>query len=35
METGAELKTFKGHSDSVTAVAVTPDGKKAISGSRD
>ncbi|MCL1466844.1 WD40 repeat domain-containing protein, partial [Argonema galeatum] len=29
------LFTFKGHSDSVRAVAITPDGKKAISGSDD
>ena len=33
--TGKEEFTLKGHSDSVKAVAITPDGKRAISGSRD
>jgi len=32
---GALLRTLEGHSDSVKAVAVTPDGLQAISGSRD
>ncbi|MBW4498460.1 MAG: hypothetical protein KME57_02430 [Scytonema hyalinum WJT4-NPBG1] len=32
---GRLLRTFKGHSDSVEAVAVTTDGKKVISGSYD
>jgi len=35
LATGEELKTFSGHSDSVNAVAVTPNGKKVISGSGD
>jgi WD40 repeat protein len=29
------IRTFKGHSDSVWSVAVTPDGKQVISGSQD
>src|SRR3712207_9472504 len=33
LETGEELFTLEGHSNSVFAVAVTPDGKRAISGS--
>ncbi|EKQ55823.1 MAG: WD40 repeat-containing protein, partial [Methanobacterium sp. Maddingley MBC34] len=35
LETGKNLKTLKGHTDTVWAVAVTPDGKKAVSGSWD
>ena len=34
-ETGGELKTLTGHSDSVCAVAIAPDGKTAISASFD
>jgi WD40 repeat protein len=33
--TGAALQTFKGHSDSVGAVAFSPDGKQLASASRD
>ena len=29
------LRTLEGHSDGVTAVALTPDGKRAVSGSWD
>lgn len=32
---GSEMKTLRGHTYGVTAVAVTPDGKRAISSSRD
>jgi WD40 repeat protein len=32
---GRLRRTFTGHSDSVNAVAITPDGKQVISGSRD
>jgi WD40 repeat protein len=32
---GSEMKTLKGHIYGVTAVAITPDGKRAISSSRD
>ncbi|MDK3162393.1 hypothetical protein QPK87_38490 [Kamptonema cortianum] len=32
---GPLLRTFSGHSDSVTAVAITPDGTQAVSGSTD
>lgn len=32
---GSEMKTLKGHTYGVTAVAITPDGKRAISSSRD
>ncbi|MFM6255198.1 MAG: WD40 repeat domain-containing protein, partial [Dolichospermum sp.] len=35
METGEEKFTLKGHSNSVNAIAVTPDGKTVISGSSD
>ncbi|MFM6265641.1 MAG: WD40 repeat domain-containing protein, partial [Dolichospermum sp.] len=35
LEIGQEKLTFKAHSDSVTAIAFTPDGKTVISGSRD
>ncbi|MFM6253070.1 MAG: hypothetical protein ACKPEQ_28655, partial [Dolichospermum sp.] len=34
LEIGQEKLTFKGHSDSVTAITVTPNGKTVISGSR-
>lgn len=33
--TGIELRTFRGHSQSVNSVAFTPDGEKALSGSSD
>jgi len=32
---GPLIRTFAGHSDSVYAVAITPDGKQAVSASRD
>jgi WD40 repeat protein len=35
LATGEQLRTLNGHSDSVNAVAVTADGKQAISASRD
>jgi WD40 repeat protein len=35
LETGEELLSLKGHSSWVSAVAVTPDGLRAISGSSD
>jgi WD40 repeat protein len=35
LETGRELHTLAGHSDSVYGVAVTPDGKRAVSASGD
>jgi len=35
IESGEEIQTFEGHTDPVEAVAVTPDGKHAISGSDD
>ncbi|MFS0516487.1 WD40 repeat domain-containing protein, partial [Nostoc sp. UIC 10607] len=35
METGEDERTFNGHSYSVTAVALTPDGKRVISASND
>ncbi len=34
LDTGCELRTLTGHTDHVTAVAVTPDGKRAVSASR-
>ncbi len=33
--TGAALKTLKGHLDSVTSVAFSPNGKQVVSGSED
>ena len=35
LETGGELRTLAGHSDSVTGVAVSPDGRRAVSASWD
>ncbi|WP_439517008.1 WD40 repeat domain-containing protein, partial [Limnospira sp.] len=35
LETGTELATLTGHSSSVTAVAIAPDGKRAVSASDD
>lgn len=35
IESGAILRTFEGHSDSVNAVALSEDGTRALSGSRD
>jgi WD40 repeat protein len=35
LEKGACLRKFKGHSDAVVSVSVNPDGRRAISGSRD
>ena len=35
LESGRELRTLEGHSDWVTGVAVTPDGKRAVSASED
>ena len=35
LDTGRELRTLEGHSADVTGVAVTPDGKRAVSGSLD
>ena len=35
LETGRGLRTLKGHSGYVSDVAVTPDGKRAISASKD
>jgi WD40 repeat protein len=34
-ETGTEVRTLTGHTDSVNAVAIAPDGKTAISASGD
>jgi WD40 repeat protein len=34
-ETGGELRTLQGHSDSVHGVAVSPDGRRAVSASDD
>ena len=31
LESGRELRTLEGHADWVKAVAVTPDGKRAVS----
>ncbi len=35
LETGTELVTLRGHTNAVNAVAVTPDGRRAVSGSSD
>ncbi|MCC5875520.1 MAG: WD40 repeat domain-containing protein, partial [Candidatus Sumerlaeia bacterium] len=35
VETGERLRSFVGHEDRVTAVAYTPDGSRALTGSRD
>jgi len=35
IESGECLATFKGHTDNVWAIAITPDGKKVVSGSTD
>ena len=35
LESGAVLRTFEGHGDRVTAVALLPDGRRALSGSAD
>ncbi|TVU52285.1 MAG: hypothetical protein EA414_18185, partial [Arthrospira sp. PLM2.Bin9] len=35
LEQGRELATLSGHSSGVTAVAIAPDGKRAVSASRD
>jgi len=35
LETGRALRTLEGHSDAVSGVAVTPDGKRAVSASWD
>jgi WD40 repeat protein len=35
LASGKELQTLAGHSNMVNAVAVTPDGKRAVSASRD
>jgi hypothetical protein len=35
VDSGREIRTFKGHSDIVAAVAFSPDGKLALSGSSD
>ena len=35
LESGRALRTLKGHTDSVIGVAVTPDGKRAVSASWD
>jgi WD40 repeat protein len=35
MATGKEVRSFEGHTDWVTTVAITPDGKRALSGSND
>ena len=34
-ETGKELQVFKGHTNRVTSVAFTPDGRHVLSGSQD
>jgi WD40 repeat protein len=33
LETGQEIRSLKGHTESVEAVAMTPDGSRAVSGS--
>ena len=33
LESGRELRTLEGHSDCVNGVAVTPDGRRAVSAS--
>ena len=35
LETGGALRTLEGHSDTVNGVAVTPDGRRAVSASHD
>ena len=35
LESGRELRTLEGHSDWVNGVAVTPDGRRAVSASCD
>ena len=35
MESGRELRTLKGHTRGVNSVAVTPDGRSAVSASDD
>ena len=35
LESGEELRTLSGHTSSVNAVAVTPDGRRAVSGAAD
>ena len=35
LETGQTLTTLQGHTDTVSAVAITPDGRRAVSGSED
>jgi hypothetical protein len=35
LDSGRELRTLEGHSGGVTGVAVTPDGKRAVSASFD
>ena len=35
LASGKELRTFTGHSDGVTSVAIAPDGRTALSGSPD
>ena len=35
LNTGGALRTLEGHTNAVCGVAVTPDGKRAVSASRD
>jgi WD40 repeat protein len=35
LDSGAELRTLQGHGGWVSAVAVTPDGRRAVSASED
>ena len=35
LESGVALQTLKGHSDTVSSVVITPDGKRVVSGSAD